>query len=186
MFTVSPCAAQPELSPTFLLELGQPKYKVTFLPSSQPTNTASTHEGDGSEPEWVEAVQAACAFRGLAAAASGALGALTPGTSPTTGPGAGSTAQPKPGSTGNTVLPMSSSTTGAVPPGQAFAGPYGAWRPYMARLAVNRRLTAASHFQDTRHLELDLEESGISYEPGGCGRHKQQATNGLSWCQMWQ
>ncbi|GFR48013.1 hypothetical protein Agub_g9842 [Astrephomene gubernaculifera] len=43
---------------------------------------------------------------------------------------------------------------------------YGPWRPYLARLAVNRRITAPEHFQDTRHIELDLDGSGLSYEPG--------------------
>ncbi|GLC34942.1 hypothetical protein PLESTM_000256800 [Pleodorina starrii] len=43
---------------------------------------------------------------------------------------------------------------------------YGPWRPYLARVAVNRRVTSAEHFQDTRHIELDLGESGLSYEPG--------------------
>ncbi|KAG2446563.1 hypothetical protein HYH02_008550 [Chlamydomonas schloesseri] len=43
---------------------------------------------------------------------------------------------------------------------------YGPWRPYLARLVANRRITAPDHFQDTRHVELDLERSGLSYEPG--------------------
>ncbi|EFJ42595.1 hypothetical protein VOLCADRAFT_83643 [Volvox carteri f. nagariensis] len=35
-----------------------------------------------------------------------------------------------------------------------------------AGVKVNRRVTSADHFQDTRHIELDLGESGLSYEPG--------------------
>jgi sulfite reductase alpha subunit-like flavoprotein len=37
----------------------------------------------------------------------------------------------------------------------------------MARLLANERITAAGHFQDTRHLEFDLASSGLAYEPGG-------------------
>ncbi|GIL99953.1 hypothetical protein Vretimale_4988, partial [Volvox reticuliferus] len=48
----------------------------------------------------------------------------------------------------------------------ALSYKYGPWRPYLARVAVNRRVTAADHFQDTRHIELDLGESGLSYQPG--------------------
>ena len=43
---------------------------------------------------------------------------------------------------------------------------YGPWRPYLARLLKNERITAADHFQDTRHIELDLGDSGLAYQPG--------------------
>ncbi|MGV6876307.1 diflavin oxidoreductase [Pseudochelatococcus sp. B33] len=39
-------------------------------------------------------------------------------------------------------------------------------RPYPARLAVNRRLSGESSGKDIRHYELDLGDSGISYEAG--------------------
>lgn len=54
----------------------------------------------------------------------------------------------------------------AFPAGTASNG-YGPWCPYFARMLRNRRITASSHFQDTRHLELDLGDSGLSYKPGG-------------------
>ena len=50
--------------------------------------------------------------------------------------------------------------------GDAAAAPHGPWRPFMAPLLVNRRLTSPGHFQDTRHLEFDLTGSGLTYEPG--------------------
>ena len=43
---------------------------------------------------------------------------------------------------------------------------YGPGRPYLARVLRNERMTAAGHFQDTRHIELDLGDSGLAYEPG--------------------
>ena len=43
---------------------------------------------------------------------------------------------------------------------------YGLWRPYMAELTCNRRITSAEHFQDTRHIEFALHDSGLSYKPG--------------------
>ena len=36
----------------------------------------------------------------------------------------------------------------------------------MARLVGNERLTAQGHFQDTRHVELDLGQDGPRYDPG--------------------
>lgn len=40
------------------------------------------------------------------------------------------------------------------------------WKPYMARMTKNDRITSADHFQDTRHIEFDISESGIEYPPG--------------------
>ena len=36
----------------------------------------------------------------------------------------------------------------------------------MAPLLRNERVTAEGHFQDTRHIELSLGGSGLTYEPG--------------------
>lgn len=36
----------------------------------------------------------------------------------------------------------------------------------MARLLKNERITAAEHFQDSRHMEVDLGDSGLAYQPG--------------------
>ena len=47
---------------------------------------------------------------------------------------------------------------------------HGPWCPYFARMLRNRRITASSHFQDTRHIELDLGDSGLSYVPGTVGK----------------
>jgi sulfite reductase alpha subunit-like flavoprotein len=41
-------------------------------------------------------------------------------------------------------------------PVAATTSAHGPWRPLMAPLVASRRLTSASHFQDTRHLEFDL------------------------------
>ena len=50
--------------------------------------------------------------------------------------------------------------------GPCSAESYGLWRPYMASVLRNQRITAPDHFQDTRHIELDLGTSGIAYDPG--------------------
>ncbi|MBL9126751.1 MAG: sulfite reductase subunit alpha, partial [Verrucomicrobiales bacterium] len=39
-------------------------------------------------------------------------------------------------------------------------------RPFPARLAENRRLTATDSDKDVRHFVVDLRDSGIAYEPG--------------------
>ena len=46
------------------------------------------------------------------------------------------------------------------------AARYGLWRPFLAPLTCNIRVTSAEHFQDTRHLEFDLTGSGMRYAPG--------------------
>jgi sulfite reductase (NADPH) flavoprotein alpha-component len=38
--------------------------------------------------------------------------------------------------------------------------------PYAAEILVNQRITARGHERDVRHLEIALEGSGLSYEPG--------------------
>ncbi len=36
----------------------------------------------------------------------------------------------------------------------------------MAQVLNNERVTAGDHFQDTRHIELSLGHSGLTYKPG--------------------
>ena len=36
----------------------------------------------------------------------------------------------------------------------------------MAQLLKNDRVTAQDHFQDTRHIEFSLGDSGLTYQPG--------------------
>ena len=38
--------------------------------------------------------------------------------------------------------------------------------PYPARLSAQYRLTSAHSDKDVRHIEIDLGDSGLSYEPG--------------------
>lgn len=44
---------------------------------------------------------------------------------------------------------------------------YGPSRPYWARLLGNRRITAPSHFQDVRQLDIELsEDASLAFQPG--------------------
>jgi sulfite reductase (NADPH) flavoprotein alpha-component len=43
---------------------------------------------------------------------------------------------------------------------------FGPHNPVLARVVENRRLTAAGHFQDVRHLSFDLEQTGLQHDPG--------------------
>ena len=43
---------------------------------------------------------------------------------------------------------------------------YGKHNPYPARIVVNRRLNGQGSSKDTRHIEIDLEGSGLVYEAG--------------------
>ena len=46
------------------------------------------------------------------------------------------------------------------------ASPYSRKNPYPGRLLINRRLNSPDSEKDTRHFELALDGSGISYEVG--------------------
>ncbi len=113
-----------------------------------------------------EALAAARAFDGVEAAASGlplpaqqlpvAAGTADPraaaAPATTAGPGA---------SNGSTDTSSSREALGQ--------GGFGPGRPYFARLLANERVTAEGHFQDVRHLELEvpsLEEGGPGYRAG--------------------
>lgn len=48
----------------------------------------------------------------------------------------------------------------------AGAAGYGPWRPFLAPLLANARMTAAGHARDTRLLALGLRGSGLAYAPG--------------------
>jgi len=43
---------------------------------------------------------------------------------------------------------------------------YSRRHPFLATLTCNRRITSEAHFQDVRHLELDISGSGIRFDPG--------------------
>jgi sulfite reductase (NADPH) flavoprotein alpha-component len=51
-------------------------------------------------------------------------------------------------------------------PGAPVASPWSREKPYAAELLVNQRLTGRGSHKDVRHLELSLEGSGLSYQPG--------------------
>jgi hypothetical protein len=148
---------QPVLDEAALLQLGPPKYKLTQLPGGpqQPANIARLQQQQQQqaaagnpaaaaqlrEQHLIEAaVAAAAAFRAVAAEASGMTGAAAAAAAAANG--AASAEQ------------------------QQQQQQYGPWQPFMAPLLVNQRVTSADHFQDTRHIEFDLQGSGFDYQPG--------------------
>lgn len=143
---------QPVLDEAARLQLGPPKYTATPLAPSD--GAAASPGGEGglaiglgaaSEDDHQRAaVAAAAAFRAVAREASG----LPPEEPPAGAMAAGGAA------------------AGGGEPACAGLAPAGPWRPFMALLLANERLTAPDHFQDTRHLEFDLAGSGLEYEPG--------------------
>lgn len=52
-----------------------------------------------------------------------------------------------------------------LPEVRAIAG-YGLHRPITATLLENKRITAADHFQDTRHIAFGFDDSSPEYKPG--------------------
>ena len=43
---------------------------------------------------------------------------------------------------------------------------YNKENPFPARLSVNQKITGRDSTKDIRHIEINLEESGITYQPG--------------------
>ncbi|KAL0028461.1 hypothetical protein WJX77_008059 [Trebouxia sp. C0004] len=117
----------------------EPKYQMSYLASHEVAERPVYASGQE------EAVAAAFAFSQLEASVSGVH----------TSPG-NAEAISRQGMTAST-----SGTTIATENAQ-----YGLWRPFMASLTCNTRITSAHHFQDTRHLEFDLTGSGMHYAPG--------------------
>lgn len=130
------------LDTTTLLQLTPPKYKVTYLPAPPAAQQQQQGSLTAQEHEQLlieQAVAAAASFRAVAAQASGSSTA-----------NAGAAAAN--GSSSN-----SSAMNGHV---------HGQWKPFMAPLLVNDRVTSEDHFQETRFLEFDLSGSGLQYQPG--------------------
>ena len=51
-------------------------------------------------------------------------------------------------------------------PGAAAASPWSREKPFAAEVLANQRLTGRGSRKDVRHVELSLEGSGLSYQPG--------------------
>lgn len=130
------------------------KYRVTWLSAEEAaaaaaaSSSGSNGGSNGGSPSWSahqEAMAAAALFDAVEAAASGLLPAAQQGMQ-----------QPASRAPGGPA-----STTG-----RDGGGGYGPRRPAWCRLAANRRITAPTHFQDVRQLDIDLAGSGLTYQPG--------------------
>lgn len=140
------------------------KYRVTWLtPEEAVAAAAAAAEAAGAEAAangssassgsaWglhQEALAAAAQFDAVEAAASGLPPAMQQGPE----------GQPSSRAAGGPA------TTAGDAGGPGAAG-YGPHRPYWARLASNRRITAPTHLQDVRQLDVDLADSGLTFQPG--------------------
>ncbi|TDT60843.1 sulfite reductase (NADPH) alpha subunit [Enterobacter sp. AG5470] len=56
------------------------------------------------------------------------------------------------------------SATGAV--NEVFSSPYSKDAPLIASLSVNQKITGRDSEKDVRHIEIDLGDSGLRYQPG--------------------
>jgi sulfite reductase (NADPH) flavoprotein alpha-component len=55
---------------------------------------------------------------------------------------------------------------GRLAPTRLHPGPYNRTHPFPARVITNRKLNAAGSAKDTRHIEVSLDGSGLTYEVG--------------------
>ncbi|AGR60155.1 TPA: NADPH-dependent assimilatory sulfite reductase flavoprotein subunit [Salmonella bongori] len=62
------------------------------------------------------------------------------------------------------VTPAQSVTSGAV--NEIHTSPYTKEAPLSASLAVNQKITGRNSEKDVRHIEIDLGDSGLCYQPG--------------------
>ncbi|PRW18319.1 NADPH-dependent diflavin oxidoreductase 1 isoform X1 [Chlorella sorokiniana] len=132
------------------------KYRVAWLSGQEAAAAQQAAEqasgvADGTRCAWAahaEALAAAAQFDRVEAAASGLPLPLQQ---------QGAEGQPSARAAGG---PATTAGHGAGGTG------YGPHHPYWARLTANKRITAPAHFQDVRLLDVDLGQSGISYEPG--------------------
>lgn len=132
---------QPVLDTTTLLQLTPAKYKVTYLPAPPAGQLTPQQQQARLNPQQREQLlieQAVAAAASFRAVAAEASGSSMPSTT------------------------ASSSTSTDTNNGQR----YGPWKPFMAPVLVNKRVTSEDHFQETRYLEFDLAGSGLQYQPG--------------------
>lgn len=131
------------------------KYRVTWLSGAEAEAAAAAAAAHGSPGGggWAaheEAVAAARQFDAVQAAAMGL---------PASQQQAGEQASPP-------AVSGPAATADHTADHSVGSGGYGQHRPYWARLAANRRITAPTHFQDVRQLDVDLGDSGIAFQPG--------------------
>lgn len=130
--TISLLILQPQLDDSMVLDLGQPRYRVTYLQQNEAgaanacSSRTGSHEGAST---LTEIVSLAAAFKRVAEQASG-HSAEPPSTS------ARESGGHEEGATLSSVC-MDDKR-------------YGPWRPFPAPVLANERITSSDHFQDTR------------------------------------
>ncbi len=67
---------------------------------------------------------------------------------------------------GSTAASGIASGVAGVATAQGGHSQYDKFNPYLATLTTNQKITGRDSTKDIRHIEISLEESGISYQPG--------------------
>ncbi|WP_154058437.1 NADPH-dependent assimilatory sulfite reductase flavoprotein subunit [Pseudescherichia vulneris] len=65
-----------------------------------------------------------------------------------------------------TESPAQAAVTATGVVNEVFSSPYTKEEPLVATLAVNQKITGRNSEKDVRHIEIDLGDSGLSYQPG--------------------
>ncbi len=59
----------------------------------------------------------------------------------------------------------------------ARTSPYSKDAPLVASLSVNQKITGRNSEKDVRHIEIDLGDSGLRYQPGDALGHERRSLN---------
>jgi hypothetical protein len=116
---------QPKLDDATVFDLGKPRYHVTFLPRTAHAPQLGQHKGI------LNAMSVAADFKKVAESAAGCC----------------SNASFDRAGGRVTSMPNSAHSSKEEKEGGSIYGP---WRPFLASVLANRRLTAEDHFQDVR------------------------------------
>ena len=65
-----------------------------------------------------------------------------------------------------TESPAQAAVTASGAVNEVFSSPYTKEEPLVATLAVNQKITGRDSEKDVRHIEIDLGDSGLRYQPG--------------------
>lgn len=151
---------QPVISEAALLQLAHPKFRLTMLLAPADSQASAAQAADFGAAGVPNATLEAAAN---AAGAFNRLQAAMTSSEPSHQPNGSASTNQQPSTCDGSVASASDNKSSSR---DDASSSYGPWRPFMAPILSNERITSPTHFQDVRHIVFDLKASGFTYEPG--------------------